>query len=257
MIHLKTTEEIEIMREGGRILAEILEKLAEAVKPGITTADLDKLARELILFYKVKAGFLGYGGYPAVLCTSVNDEVVHCVPSLRVLKEGEIVSLDMGIIYKSFNLDAAVTLPVLSDPNSYNQWASENPRPAKLIEVTKRALAEGVKEAKVGNRIGKIGQAIQETVESHGFGVVRELVGHGIGRNLHEAPQVPNFGSENEGEKLKEGTVIAIEPMVTAGDWRVVEAKDGFAYRTRDGSVAAHFEHTVAVTKNGPLVLTQ
>lgn len=267
MVHLKSPQEIKIMREGGRILAEILKELSAAVKPGITTLDIDKLARELILTAEtqkksedrnldqsIQPAFLDYGGYPAMVCTSVNDEVVHCVPSARELKEGEIISLDMGIIYNGFYLDAALTVPVSS--GDYKQWAESNPRFHSLIETTKKALNVGIKQAKVGNHVGKIGHAIQSVVEKHGFNVVRDLVGHGIGLELHEEPQVPNFGPANAGPKLEAGMVIAIEPMVTAGDWRLVKGKDGFSYNTADGSPAAHFEHTVAITERGPCVLT-
>jgi len=244
------------MREGGEILANILKKIAEAVRPGITTQSLEKLARELVLFYKVKAGFLGYGGYPAALCTSVNDEVVHCVPSGRVLKEGEIISLDMGIVFNELNLDSALTLPVLGKL-TYKEWAKSNPRLHRLIEVTKESLGAGIKEARPGNHVGNISYAIQKIVESHGFNVIRDLVGHGIGKSLHEDPQVPNFGSTGEGELLKEGMTIAIEPMVSVGDWRLVTGDDKFTYRTKDGSFAAHFEHTVAIMKEEPLILTR
>lgn len=258
MIHIKTKEDIEIMKEGGKILAEILQKLSDAVKPGITTQDLEELARELVSLYKVKSAFLGYGGYPAALCASVNDEVVHCEPSRRELKEGEIISLDMGIIYKGFNLDSAVSLPVTGgeEYDDYNKWAKLNPKLHKLLEATKEALSAGIKEAKVDNRVGNISHAIQKVVESRGFNVVRELVGHGIGRELHEEPQIPNFGKKTDGIELQEGMVLAIEPMVTTGDWRVKKDPRGFAYRTVDGSCAAHFEHTMAVTKNGPWILT-
>lgn len=262
MIQLKSKDEIQIMQRGGRILAEILKKLADAVKPGITTQDIDKLAGELILFYakendaQVKPAFLGYGGYPAKVCTSVNDEVVHCVPSGRQLKEGEIISLDMGIKYRDFYLDSAVTLPVLGDVD-YKVWATLNPKLHRILEVTKEALNVGIKEARVGNRIGNISHAIQAVVERNGLGVIRELVGHGIGRDLHEEPQVPNFGRLDEGAKLEAGMVIAIEPMVSVGDWQLIKGADSFAYKTKDGSYAAHFEHTVAITKNGPLILTE
>ncbi|MEX1064161.1 MAG: type I methionyl aminopeptidase [Candidatus Paceibacterota bacterium] len=256
MIHLKTKAEIKVMQEGGKILAVILKKIAQEVRPGITTKELDKLARELVLFYNVKSGFLGYGGYPAALCTSVDDEVVHCVPSERVLKEGELVSLDMGIVYKGFNLDHAVTIPVLGSL-SYTEWVKKNPELNHLLETTKAALSAGIKNAKPGNPVGMIGSAVQAIVETAGFGVVRELVGHGVGKSLHEEPHVPNFGSGSEGPKLKEGMVIAIEPMVTMGDWRLVGGKDNFTYRTKDGSRAAHFEHTVAITSGGPVVLTK
>lgn len=244
------------MKDGGKILAEILKKLSEAVKPGITTQNLDRLARELVLFYKVKPAFLDYGGYPAVVCTSVNDEVVHCVPSEHQLKEGEIISLDMGIIYQGFNADAAVTVPVLAPGQNHMQWVASYPKLSKLLEVTREAINAGTKQAKVGNRVGKIGHAIQTVVERNGFNVVRDLVGHGIGRKLHEEPQIPNYGPANAGPELVEGMVIAIEPMVVAGNWRLVKGKDGFSYNTADGSPAAHFEHTVAITKNGPQILT-
>lgn len=260
-------------------MAEILKKLSDAVRPGITTKDINKLASELILFYakennsQVKPAFLGYGGFPANVCTSVNDEVVHCVPSDRQLKEGEVISLDMGIKYMSFYLDSAITLPVLGetspvgdregsqrDPVSYGMdyenWARFNPKLHKLLEVTKEALNAGIKQAKVGSHIGDISHAVQSVVERNKFGVIRELVGHGIGRNLHEEPQVPNFGHSGEGMKLQEGLVIAIEPMVSVGDWQLVKGSDGFTYKTKDGSYAAHFEHTVAITKDGPKVLT-
>jgi len=261
MIHIKTKQEIDLMREGGRILAEIIKKLSDAVRPGITTKDIDKLAGELILFYekenkgRVKTAFLGYGDYPAHVCTSVNDEVVHCVPSDRELKEGEIISIDAGIKYKGFYLDSAVTLPVLGD-TGYENWAKFNPELHKLLEVTKESLNAGIKQAKAGNHIGDISHATQTVIERNRFGVIRELVGHGIGRQLHEEPQVPNFGSVGEGIKLQEGMVIAIEPMVSLGDWRLVKGADSFTYKTKDGSHAAHFEHTVAITNGGPMVLT-
>lgn len=261
MIYLKSQQEIEIMAGGGRILAEIIKKLSDAVKPGITTKDIDKLAGELILFYAkqesgtVEPAFLGYGGYPANICTSVNDEVVHCVPSGLELKEGKIISLDVGIKYNGFYLDSAATLPVLGRMD-YEAWSKRNPELHKLLEVTKEALNAGIKQAKIGNHIGDISQAVQSVVERNRFSVIRELVGHGIGRNLHEEPQVPNFGSAGEGVKLQEGMVIAIEPMVSIGDWRLVKGADGFTYKTKDGSYAAHFEHTIAITAEGPLILT-
>lgn len=262
MVHLKTPNEIEVMRRGGKVLAKILAKLAEAVKPGVTTSSLDKLARELILFYtketgaKIKPAFLGYGGFPAALCTSVNDEVVHGVPSRRALKEGDIIALDTGIVYDGFNLDSAISLPVLGNGLSYKDWATDNPRLAQLLEVTQGALTLAIEQAKVGNKVGQIGHAVQKHVENYGFGVIRDLVGHGIGRSLHEEPQVPNFGPVSIGHELKEGMVIAIEPMTSLGDWRVICEANGFVYRTRDHSTSAHFEHTVAITRHGPQVLT-
>lgn len=243
------------MHEGGKILAKILGKLSEAVRPGIATQELEKLARELVLSYKVKPAFLGYGGYPAVLCASVSDEVVHGEPSARELKESETVSLDMGIIYDGFYLDSAVTVPVLG-AMGMSHWIKSNPELNRLLEVTKEALGAGIKEACIGNRVGNIGYAIQKVIEGHGLGVVRELVGHGIGRSLHEEPQIPNYGKKTDGAEIKEGMVLAIEPMVTLGEWKVKKDRNSSAYLTADRSPAAHFEHTVAVTQDGPLVLT-
>ena len=255
MVATKTKKEIEIMREGGKILAEILEQLAAAVRPEISTFDLEKLARGLVSFYKVKPSFLGYQGFPAAICVSVNDEVVHGVPSAtRILKKGDIVSLDIGILYKDFNVDSAVTVPVLGEL-SYDEWAKTNPKLARLIETAKAALNAGIEQAKVGNCLGRISNTIQNVVEKRGFNVIREMVGHGIGRQLHEEPQIPNFGRPEGGPILEEGMTIAIEHMVSAGDWHLI--RDGLTYKTKDGSWSAHFEHTVAVTKNGPLILTE
>lgn len=258
MIHIKTEEEIKIMKEGGKILAEILEKVRREAKPGITTEDLDKLAYELILFYAknfpkagIKPAFLGYqpygndDAYPASLCTSVNEEVVHCVPSDRMLKEGDILSLDFGIVYKDFNVDMAVTVNV----GKISQQAKE------LIGITRKALEKGINQVKPQNTLGDIGYAIQKFVESKGLNVVRDLVGHGIGKELHEEPQVPNYGQRFSGVVLEPGMVIAIEPMVTNGSYEVIQ--DGFSWKTKDGSLSVHFEHTVAVTKNGNVVLTK
>lgn len=256
LIHLKSPTEIATMAEGGKVLAGILQKLAKAVRPGITTLDLDNLARKLTDKAQVKPAFLDYGGYPAAVCTSTNEEVVHCVPSERQLKEGEIISLDMGIIYKGFNTDAALTVSVLDNPDDYKKWAEAKPKLHKLIEVTKEALNVGIKQAKAGKHVGKIGHAIQSVVEKNGFNVVRDLVGHGIGRQLHEEPQVPNYGPPNSGPKLEVGMVIAIEPMVVTGSPQLIKGKDGFSYNTADGSPAAHFEHTVAITEKGPQILT-
>ncbi len=254
MISIKTESEVKIMREGGKILAEVLKKLSDAVRPGVPTQNLDRLARELFRFYNVKPAFLGYDGFPASICVSLNDEVVHGVPSDRMLKEGDVISLDVGIIHKGFFTDSAVTVPVLGE-STRGQWAKDNPKLNKLIETAKEALNAGIKQAKVGNRLGKISNAIQIVVERGGFGVVREMVGHGVGRKLHEEPQVPNCGHPEEGPILEEGMVLAIEPMISAGDWHLIQ--DGLAYKTRDGSYAAHFEHTVAITKKGPEVLTK
>ena len=255
MITFKSPEEIEIMRQGGKILTEIIKKLSEAVVPGIATKDLDKLSRELVFSYGVKPAFLGYGGFPATVCISVNDEVVHGVPSARILKEGDIAGIDMGIIYQGLNLDSAVTMPVLGNM-SHEQWAKENPELDKLLRVTKEALSIGIKQARAGRRVGEIGYAIQEFVEKNSFSVVRDLVGHGIGYKLHEEPQVPNYGNPTDGSILAEGMTIAIEPMVNIGDWHVKTGHDGFTYQTRDGSYSAHFEHTILVTRKNAEILT-
>lgn len=253
------------MREGGKILATILGKLEKAVKPGITTKSLDELAAELILFHKVRPSFLGYGGFPAVLCTSVNNEVVHGVPSERVLKEGDILSLDFGVVHQGFHTDSAITVLVKNPPSPKGfplrqgyegQVGRASKKTAKLIEVTRQALFAGIDAAKVGNHIGAIGHAVQKHVEKHGFGVVRDLVGHGIGEKLHEEPYVPNYGNPAEGPILKEGMTIAIEPMITQGNWEVQLGSDGFAFVTTDGSLSAHFEHTILITADGPEILT-
>lgn len=245
---LKKPEEIQVMHKGGKILAEIREELAKAVKPGITTSDLESLAKGLISSHGVKPAFLHYRGYPAILCTSLNDEVVHCLPSERELKEGDILSIDLGIEYKGWFLDTATTVPVGE--------ISGNAK--RLIEVTKKCLEIGIKELKIGKNLGDLGFAIQKFAESQGFGVVRDLTGHGIGRSLHEEPTILNYGRRGDGLVIKEGLVVAIEPMLTEGDWKVIESKkNGFTYKTADGKLAAHFEHTIAVTKEGPLVLTK
>lgn len=255
MISLKTKEEVGVMREGGKILAEILGQLVAAIEPGISTLDLEKLARGLVSFYKVEPSFLGYQGFPAVLCVSVNDEVIHGVPSVtRVLKKGDIISLDMGVIHKGFHTDSAVTVPVLGGL-TYDQWARTSPKLSKLIGTARAALNAGIKQAKVGNRLGKISSTIQNIVEKEGFSVIREMVGHGIGRQLHEEPQIPNYGRPDDGPELAEGMTFAIEPMISVGDWHLVQ--DDLVYKTRDSSCAVHFEHTVAITAEGPLILTK
>jgi len=247
-IPIKTDKEIEIMKEGGKILAGILKKLEEAVKPGITTNDLEKLAGELVLSYGVQGSFLGFDDYPNILCTSLNDEIVHAIPSGTILKEGDLLKIDMGILHKGFHADSATTVLV---GNSGDQVKR------KLIQTTKEALEIGISKAKVGNTLGDIGAAIQKHVEDKGFNVVRDLVGHGIGRELHEPPQVLNYGKAGQGEKLVAGMVIAIEPMVVTGKWAIKNGKDGYAFITKDGGLAAHFEHMVAITNEGPEVLTR
>jgi methionyl aminopeptidase len=247
VISIKSQENIAMMKRSGAILASIINELKAIVRPGIITKELDDLAAQLILQNKVQPAFLGYGGFPANVCVSINEEIVHGIPSQRELKEGDLLSIDMGVIYEGWYSDSAITMIV--DKNDDQEIK-------KLINVTKEALAIGIKQAQVGNHIGAISHAIQSFVELHGYGIVRELVGHGIGRELHEDPHVPNFGSGGEGPQLKEGMVIAIEPMITMGDPKIELAPDGFTYKTKDNSLSAHFEHTIAITKNGPEILT-
>jgi len=247
MIPLKSPQEIKIMREGGAILATILKEIESVVKPGISTDYLNKLAQALLVKFNAQPAFLGYEGFPAVLCTCVNHEVVHSVPGNYLLKEGDILSLDFGIKYKGFFTDMAVTLPV----------GKIDFEAMRLLKVTKKALKLGIKKAKEGNTIGDIGNTIQRYVESQGFNVVRDLCGHGIGRKLHEDPKIPNYGKRHKGEKIKKGMVFCVEPMVTMGDWHLKKSKDGFGFETKDGSLSCHFEHTVAVGEEGPEILTK
>lgn len=249
MIKTKTLEEIAIMHEGGKILHKILATLMNEVRGGMTTEDIDQRARQLIEGNGVKPSFLGYNNYPAVICTSVNHELVHSVPSNRKLKDGDLLKLDFGVIYKGFHTDSAVT--VLIDGQE-----GKKEEKLKLIKITREALSRGIKKAKIGNRVGDIGFEVQKFVEHNGFNVARELVGHGIGRSLHEEPYVPNYGNKGTGPELVEGMVIAIEPIVMMGNWKTIESEDGHGFETKDQSLAAHFEHTIAVTKNGPVILT-
>ncbi|OGN08415.1 MAG: type I methionyl aminopeptidase, partial [Candidatus Yanofskybacteria bacterium RIFCSPHIGHO2_02_FULL_39_10] len=255
MINIKTEKEIAIMKEGGAILAKILKELSNVVRPGIVTQDLDKLANELVFKFGAKPAFLNYHGYPATLCISINEGIVHGLPSDRKLKEGDVLKLDMGVIYKGFYTDSAVTILVSNLSRLSHIFKKDYSRKLKLIAVTKQSLEIGISKAKIGNTVGDIGSAIQKYVERERFNVVRDLVGHGIGRELHEPPQVPNYGKPGSGEKLVAGMVIAIEPMVVTGDWLTKEGDDGFVFETKDGGLACHFEHTVAVTELGPLVL--
>jgi len=247
MISIKTPKEIKIMTEGGRILAMVMEEISRRVKPGIIVKDLDKVAEDLVLRYGVECSFKGYQGFPACLCLSVNEELVHCIPSDRRLNQGDIVSLDLGIKYKGYHNDMAVTLPV----------GNISPEAQRLIRVTKKALKRGIKKVKPGNTFGDIGNTIQRYVEGQGYGVVRELCGHGIGRQVHEDPQVLNYGKRKTGVKLQEGMTFCIEPMVTVGDWHLKKAKDNYGFQTRDNSLCAHFEHTVVVTSAGCKILTK
>jgi methionyl aminopeptidase len=247
MITIKTPEEIEIMAEGGKILATVLKELEKMAKPGITTLELDRAAEALILSHGAKPAFKGYDGFNYSLCASVNENTVHGLPSGYTLKEGDIVGLDLGVAYKGFNTDMAITVPV----------GNVSFEAKRLINVAKKSLRLGIKKAKPGNTIGDIGNTVQRFVEGQGFGVVKDLCGHGIGKNLHEDPKIPNFGKRGTGEGIVEGMVICIEPMVTAGDWHLTKSEDGYGYATKDGSLAAHFEHTIAITKNGAIVLTE
>ena len=247
MIVCKSPREIEKMRRANVLVADVLAELSELVAPGVTTADLDAAAEKLVLAGGAEPAFKGYRGYPATLCASVNDEVVHGIPAKRALAEGDIISLDMGVKLDGFFGDSAVTVPV--------GRVSEDVQ--RLLRVTREALEKGIAQVRLGGRVSDIGHAIQEHVEANGFSVVREFVGHGIGAALHEEPQIANYGEPGRGPRLAEGMVLAIEPMVNMGRPAVKVLRDGWTAVTRDGSLSAHFEHTVAVTTNGPLVLTQ
>lgn len=254
MALVKSAEEIETLREGGRILGQVLRAVAAKAAPGVSTWDLEMAARDEIGKAGARAAFLDYRPswnqkpFPAALCTSINNEVVHCIPNKqRVLQEGQIVSLDLGIKYKNLYTDAAITVPVGSISREV-----EN-----LLAGTKEALSAGIEEVKPGNTIGDIAAAIQTVGKKFGLGVIRDLIGHGVGHSIHESPSVPNYGRPGTLEKLKPGMVLAIEPMFTLGDWRVKFLRDGWSVVTADGSLAAHFEHTVAVTETGSLILTE
>jgi methionyl aminopeptidase len=246
-IILKSPQEIEKMRRSNQIVAEILAEMKTSARPGVTTRELDELAEALLAKLKAHSAFKGYNGYPATLCTSVNEEVVHGIPSNRVLKEGDILSLDFGAIYDGFYGDAAITLPIGSISTEAEQ----------LLRVTEEALYLAIDKARPENRLMDISAAIQRHVESHGFSVVRDFVGHGIGKHLHEKPQVPNFGIPGRGVRLKPGMTLAIEPMINAGGCEVMIREDGWTAVTKDRSLSAHFEHSVAVTENGPAILSK
>jgi methionyl aminopeptidase len=247
VITCRSASEIERMRPANRLVAQVLEALEAAVAPGVTTADLDALAERMVRDGGAVPAFKGYRGFPATLCTSVNAEVVHGIPSpKRVLTDGDIVSIDIGVKLDGFFGDSAVTVPVGQVPD----------RTKELLVVTRESLERGISQVKIGGRVSDIGHAVQAWVEAHGFSVVREFVGHGIGEQLHEEPPIPNFGSPGRGAKLAEGMVLAIEPMVAMGRPEVRVLGDRWTAVTKDGSLAAHFEHTVAVGANGPLILT-
>jgi methionyl aminopeptidase len=246
VIVCKSPAELEKMRAANQLVARILEDLAAMVVPGVSTADLDAAAESKVLAAGAEPAFKGYRGYPATLCASVNEQVVHGIPSAKALIAGDIVSLDMGVKLNGYYGDSAVTVPVGVVGDDVKS----------LLRVTQEALAKGIAQAHVGGRISDIGHAIQAHVEAHGFSVVREFVGHGIGASLHEEPQIANYGEPGRGPRLAEGMTLAIEPMVNMGKPAVKVLSDGWTAVTRDGSLSAHFEHTVAVTRTGPLVLT-
>lgn len=245
-IIVKSPEEIAIMKEAGRIVAATLAVVAERARPGVATAELDQVVNREFRKRGAVPSFKGYRGFPASLCVSINDEVVHGIPGKRVIQDGDVVSLDLGDVYKGFQGDAAITV-----------GAGEISRQSQeLIDVTREALMVGIRAAVVGARVGDVSWAIQSFVEGHGYSVVREYAGHGIGREMHEEPQVPNFGQPGRGTLLQEGMVLALEPMVNVGGWRTRTLSDGWTVCTLDGSLSAHFEHTIAIKAGGPDILT-
>jgi len=247
LIVLKSPDEIKRMADSCRIVAEVLDGIKKYVSPGVATIELDEFAESFIIKRGARPAFKGYKGYPASVCTSVNEQVVHGIPSASRLKEGDIISLDIGVYYRGFYGDAAITLPV----------GKINGKAEKLLLATEKALYLGIEKAVIGNRLSDVSAAIQFYAESEGFSVVRELVGHGIGRQLHEEPQVPNFGKPGQGPEIMEGMTLAIEPMVNAGGWEVVLLNDGWTTVTKDRTLSAHFEHTIAVTKDKNSILTK
>jgi methionyl aminopeptidase len=247
VIICRSADELERMREAGRLVGEVLAELAAFVAPGVTTADLDAVAEKRIARAGATPAFKGYHGYPATICTSINDEVIHGIPSgRRLLKDGDIISIDVGASLNGYFGDSAITLPV----------GKVSEEAATLLRVTEEALYKAIERVRPGSRISDIGHAVQKHVEAYGFSVVREFVGHGIGQRMHEEPQVPNYGEPGRGPRLAEGMVLAIEPMVNAGKPAVKVLGDGWTAVTRDSSLSAHFEHTVAVTAGGPWILT-
>ena len=243
---IKSASELEAMRKAGQVVARMIAAIKEAVEPGITTKQLDTVAAKELKRQGAKPAFLGYMGFPATICTSVNEQIVHGIPGDRVLKEGDLVKVDVGAVVDGLYGDSAMTLPV-------GQVSEEAMR---LIETTKNSLDAAIAVVKSGNRLGDIGAAVQEYAESRGYGVVREYVGHGIGRNLHEEPQIPNYGVAGRGALLHAGMVIAVEPMVNVGTWRTQALEDGWTVVTADGKLSAHFEHTMAIGEHGAEVLT-
>jgi len=246
VIILKSSREIKNLKKSNAIAAEVFRELRGVVVPGITTKELDQIAEEVILSKGAISAFKGYRGFPATLCISINEEVVHGIPSQRRLKEGDIVSLDVGVNLNGYFGDAAITLPV----------GEVDDAAQKLLEVTEKALYVGIEKAKIGNRLFDISHAIQAWVEAQRFSVVRDFVGHGIGKSLHEEPQIPNFGSPHQGPRLEEGMVLALEPMVNEGTYEVRILSDGWTVVTADGKRSAHFEHTIAITDGGTEILS-
>jgi methionyl aminopeptidase len=246
MIKIKSPREIEAMRQAGRIVAEVLARLEQAVTAGVTTAALDKIAEQMIRKAGAEPAFLGYHNYPASICTSINEEVVHGIPGLRKLSEGDIISIDVGVRLKGYYGDAAATFAV----------GKVTPLAARLMDVTRRSLEEAIGAVQAGARLSDISHAVQAYVETNRFSVVRNFVGHGIGTEMHEEPQLPNFGAPGRGPVLQQGFVLAIEPMVNVGGWEVEVLKDQWTVVTKDRSLSAHFEHTVALGENGPDILT-
>jgi methionyl aminopeptidase len=248
VITIKSEDEVRIMREAGRVVGQTLQMLKDATKPGVVVKELDKIVRREYAKRGVTATFLGYAypPYPATVCVSINEELVHGIPGSRVIKEGDLVSIDLGATYKGYVGDSAITFTVGE--------ATEEQQ--KLIDVTRESLWRGIRAAKAGVRLGEVSAAIGDYIESQGYGVVREYVGHGVGRQMHEEPQVPNYRTERPGPVLRKGMVLALEPMVTVGDWRTKKHDDGWTVSTLDGSLCAHFEHTIAITEGEAEVLT-
>jgi len=246
MINIKSAREIDIMRRGGKITSKTLAMLMAAAKPGVTTGQLDKLADESIRSMGGVPTFIGYHGYPSAICASVNDEVVHGMPGDRVLHDGDLLSIDIGTTFEGYVSDSAVTVAI----------GNVSDAAKRLMRVTQECLMLGIAQMQPGNHLGDIGHAVQQHAESAGYGVVRALVGHGVGRQMHEDPQVPNFGNPGQGPVLRKGLVLAIEPMITEGTWEVETLDDGWTVVTEDGKLAAHFEHTIAITDQGPKILT-
>jgi methionyl aminopeptidase len=247
MIVYKSSDEIDLMRRAGRIVAATIERLLESYRPGMTTARLDAIAEEAILGEGATPSFKGYRGFPASICTSLNEQIVHGIPGKRQIKDGDVLKLDVGAIWQGYHADSAVSVFVGSPPSDTAE---------KLLRVTDESLAAGISQLRSGGHLSDVGHAVQQVAEGAGFSVVREYVGHGVGRALHEDPQIPNYGEPGRGPAIRPGLVVAVEPMVNVGGWRTRLLADGWTVVTEDGSLSAHFEHTIAITAEGPEVLT-